>query len=103
MRRISLRHICSAIVISVCCIVLAFVISNSDDNARITELQSVKCDCPLTLETVRRVIPTVSTINPNAVRFATCKDIEKTSPVQRAIIIYYPHHQSEYFFPEVRW
>jgi hypothetical protein len=32
-----------------------------------------------------------------------CKHVSKESPVQRAILIYYPHHQSEYFFPEIRW
>lgn len=43
--------------------------------------------------------PVSSTIPP----LPPCTPVEKEAAVQRAIIIYYPHHQSEYFFPEVRW
>jgi hypothetical protein len=103
MRRITLRLIYSAIGFSVCCILLIFVFSNSDDHIHLKESQSIKYDCSLIQEATPKSIPLIATINPNAIRFATCKDMEKTSPIQRAIIIYYPSHQSEYFFPEVRW
>jgi hypothetical protein len=36
-------------------------------------------------------------------RLTSCKEVQKNASVQRAIVIYYPHHQSEYFFPEIRW
>ncbi len=103
MPRFTLRLIFSAIGLFVCFILLAFVMSNSGDKIHIQESQPVNCDCPLTQERVPNIIPSVLTVRSNKVRLATCKEVQKTSPVQRAIIIYYPHHQSEYFFPEVRW
>ncbi len=105
MRRITLRFILCAIGSTVGCIFVVFVISNSTGDTHKPESQSVICNCPVKQEIVPKIISTVpvSTVTPHAAVFRPCKEIEKTSPVQRAIIIYYPHHQSEYFFPEVRW
>jgi hypothetical protein len=103
MRRITLRLILFAIGSTVGCIFIVFVISNSGGDTHKKESQLVTCNCPSTQEIVPKTIPSVSTVTPKAAIFRPCIEIEKTSPVQRAIIIYYPHHQSEYFFPEVRW
>ncbi len=119
MRRITLRFICYTIGLFVCFILLAFSMSNLGDHTSIREFQPVpiKCDCPLQQEVVPKIIPkvptviptvptvtpAVSTVTASTISSETCNEVQKTSPVQRAIIIYYPHHQSEYFFPEVRW
>ncbi|CAF4603953.1 unnamed protein product [Rotaria sp. Silwood1] len=103
MRRITLRLILSAISICICCILLIFIISNFGNDTHQTESKPVKCDCSSTQNSFPQTIPSVSNITPNKPILKPCEPIEKTSPVQRAIIIYYPHHQSEYFFPEVRW
>ncbi|CAF5079020.1 unnamed protein product, partial [Rotaria sp. Silwood1] len=76
---------------------------NFGNDTHQTESKPVKCDCSSTQNSFPQTIPSVSNITPNKPILKPCEPIEKTSPVQRAIIIYYPHHQSEYFFPEVRW
>ncbi|CAF4159482.1 unnamed protein product, partial [Rotaria sordida] len=103
MRRITLRWILSAIGISICCLILVFIISNFGDNTRIIEQKLVKCDCSSTQSSFSQITPTKSNLTRNESILKPCKEIQKSSPVQRAIVIYYPHHQSEYFFPEVRW
>ena len=113
MRRITLRFIISVIGLSICGVLLAFVFSKPSDNIHIPESQPIKCDCPEKVEVVPKgaipevIITQTTTSHPivitKATKVFTCKEVEKTSPVQRAIVIYYPHHQSEYFFPEVRW
>ncbi|CAF4078946.1 unnamed protein product [Rotaria sordida] len=74
-----------------------------NDNTRLIEPKSVKCNCPSAQNSFPQIIPSVLTTIRNEVILKPCKEIQKGSPVQRAIVIYYPHHQSEYFFPEVRW
>ncbi len=118
MRRISPRSILSAIGLSVCFLILLFIVNNLNTHTINTEPLPVKCDCPTLppapppkVETVAvakvevpaapKIDATTSTQTPPPL--PPCQPIEKESPVQRAIIIYYPHHQSEYFFPEVRW
>jgi hypothetical protein len=103
MRRISLRLILSAIGLCVGCILLGFVISNQNNTTHEEKPQSVKCDCPSAEAAVTKIIPSVLNVTANVERPIPCIEIQKDSPVQRAIVIYYPHHQSEYFFPEVRW
>jgi len=112
MRRITLRFICYTTGLSICFILLAFSMSNLGDHNYMQEHQPVpvKCNCPLQQEVVPKIIPpvlivtpAVSTVTASSIGLKTCNEVQKTSPVQRAIIIYYPHHQSEYFFPEVRW
>ena len=107
MRRITLRFILSAIGLCICCILLAFVIINlsttNNNNSHEVKSQSVKCDCPSSQNAVVKIIPEGSLINSTVERSRPCKEVQQSSPVQRAIVIYYPHHQSEYFFPEVRW
>jgi len=116
-RRISPRLILSAIGLSVCLPILIFIVNNLNSQPSSTEPLPVKCDCPTLpppppkIETVAplkievpfapKIDATTSTQTPPPL--PPCKPVEKESPVQRAIIIYYPHHQSEYFFPEVRW
>jgi hypothetical protein len=123
MRRISPRSILTAIGISVFLLTLVFVINNPNE----IETLPLKCDCPTVIEpapkienpvvikTEAPVIPKVETPTAPAtvasttstqtppLTFPPCQQVDKNSSVQRAIIIYYPHHQSEYFFPEIRW
>jgi hypothetical protein len=130
MRRISPRSIVSAIGLSVCLFVLLFIVNNFNVHPSDPDLLPKNCDCPtLRPETHAAAAPKVEVPPPAKVEtpapaktetpvaskidsvtstrtpppFPACKLVEKDSPVQRAIIIYYPHHQSEYFFPEVRW
>ena len=103
MRRITLRYILTTIGLSLCCIFIAFVFINYSGNTSEKTSQSVKCDCSSKQEAVLKTIPSVSVDAPNTARSRTCIEVQKSSPVQRAIVIFYPHHQSEYFFPEVRW
>jgi len=150
MRRISPRSILSAIGLSVCFLILIFIVNNLNTHTINEEPLAVKCDCPtlppapppeveivaaakvevpvaakvevpvaakvevpvaakvevpvapkIEAPVVPKIDATTSTQTPPPL--PPCQPIEKESPVQRAIIIYYPHHQSEYFFPEVRW
>ncbi|CAF3408623.1 unnamed protein product [Rotaria sp. Silwood2] len=106
--RVASRLIPSTIGICVCCIILVFIISNISNNTPEVESTSVKCNCPSTQNsfpqtTVLGSTTTTTTTTQNKAILKPCEEIQKSSPVQRAILIYYPHHQSEYFFPEVRW
>ena len=120
MRRTSLNSILTVIALPVGLLMLILVVSHLSDHSDNAEPSSVKCQCPtMTESTVKINLSTVT--NHDIVSASTsttdiafnntsttqplsfCKEIDKSSPVQRAIIIYYPHHQSEYFFPEVRW
>ncbi|CAF4526883.1 unnamed protein product [Rotaria sp. Silwood2] len=103
MRRITLRLILSAIGICICCILLVFIVSNFSNNIYEIESKSAKCNCPPTKNSFPQIIPSESSITRIETILKPCEEIQKSSPVQRAILIYYPHHQSEYFFPEVRW
>ncbi len=110
MRRISLRFVLCAIGSTVACIFIIFILSNSNSDTNKHESQSIPCNCPEAQATVPKIIPTVpvsttptSTLTSHTAISKPCIEVQKTSPVQRAIIIYYPHHQSDYFFPEVRW
>ena len=100
MRRISPRHILCAIILSVVCLCVIFLINNAtSSNSLFDESLKIDCDCSSKEGEIPRRIPSV--VNRNVLK--PCEQMEKTSPIQRAIIIYYPHHQSDYFFPEVRW
>ncbi len=103
MRRITFRFVCSAIGVTVCLIFLSFITSNSSDTTGIQESQPVNCNCSLQQGVVPKIIPSIPIVTQSPITFRPCIEVQKTSPVQRAIIIYYPHHQGEYFFPEVRW
>lgn len=107
MRRITLRLVISAIGVSILGILLIFTITNYGHKYEQIETKPVKCDCPVVEKIVIQTVPAVvNTISPNISRipiFKICNETQQSSPVQRAIIIYYPHHQGEYFFPEVRW
>ena len=39
----------------------------------------------------------------NPPQLSPCTSIGKELPIQRGILIYFPHHQSDNFFPEVKW
>lgn len=99
MRRISLRNILCTISLSVLCLCVIFLINNATNSNDLDESLNIGCDCSSKQGELRRRIPPV--VNTNVLK--PCEQVEKTSPVQRAIIIYYPNHQSDYFFPEVRW
>ncbi|CAF4331421.1 unnamed protein product [Rotaria sp. Silwood2] len=105
--RVASRLIPSTIGICVCCIILVFIISNISNNTPEVESTSVKCNCPSTQNSFPQTTvlgsATTTTTTQNKAILKPCEEIQKSSPVQRAILIYYPHHQSEYFFPEVRW
>ncbi|CAF3342728.1 unnamed protein product [Rotaria sp. Silwood1] len=101
--RVTLRLILSATGISVCCFLLVLIVRNFSNNTHEKESKSVKCDYPSTQTLFSQTTSSVSNITRNKPILKPCKPIKKTSPVQRAIVIYYPHHQSEEFFPEVRW
>lgn len=106
MRRISLRCICSAIGVCICCILLVFAVSNFNGNDRETKSALTNCDCPPQEKSnseVAPVIVTSTTVTPQLTVFKPCEAVQKTSPVQRAVLIYYPDHQKNEFFPEVRW
>lgn len=131
MRRISPRSILSAIVLSVCCIFIIFLMNNLNGALSEPEPLPVTCDCPKLPPQIITVLPAKieppvppkvevpvapkvedpppaarvdpAPISPTIPPLPPCTPVEKDAAVQRAIIIYYPHHQSEYFFPEVRW
>ncbi|CAF3740625.1 unnamed protein product [Rotaria sordida] len=101
--RITLRLILLAIALCISCILLIFIIINVTGNIYHIESKLVKCNCPSAQNSFPQIIPSISTTIRNEVILKPCKEIQKSSPIQRAIVIYYPHHQSEDFFPEVRW
>ena len=107
MRRISYRLLLSAIGLSVGFILIVFVFSHSNGNDAATEnkpRQSAECNCPEISKNKQNVASSsllIQTSLPN--KTATCTEVKNTSAVQRAIVIFYPHHQRDYFFPEVRW
>ncbi|CAF1258541.1 unnamed protein product [Adineta steineri] len=121
MRRISPRSLLLSIGISLFLFVIIFIVNHRSID--IEELP-IKCNCPtVPAQTLPTINNTISIINATKIEAVTiqkvniptiapsttlpplppCKPVEKNSSVQRAIIIYYPHHQSEYFFPEIRW
>ncbi|CAF1147464.1 unnamed protein product [Adineta ricciae] len=107
MRRISYRLLLSAIGLCVGFILIVFVFSHSnggDVTPEKTPRQSAECNCPETSKTKSNAAGSsilTQTSIPN--KTAACKEVKNTSAVQRAIVIFYPHHQRDYFFPEVRW
>ncbi|CAF0812581.1 unnamed protein product, partial [Rotaria sordida] len=101
--RITLRLILLAIALCISCILLIFIIINVTGNIYHIESKLVKCNCPSAQNSFPQIIPSISTTIRNEVILKPCKEIQKSSSIQRAIVIYYPHHQSEDFFPEVRW
>ncbi|CAM2722764.1 unnamed protein product [Rotaria socialis] len=114
MRRVSSRLILTAIGLCICCILLIFAVSNYGHSTEEIDQKTAKCDCtpsekiavqpvPLAPIATATAITTTTTTTTTTQILKECNETQKSSPVQRAIIIYYPHHQSEYFFPEVRW
>lgn len=116
MRRISLRSIFTAVIGTAFFLLLIFVATNSNENFDENKLSSIKCNCPEKLPYVERVTAPKTEKNVEVkVETSTaestttvpplppCQPVSNTSAVQRAIIIYYPHHQAEYFFPELKW
>ncbi|CAF0832488.1 unnamed protein product [Rotaria sp. Silwood1] len=105
--RVTLRSIITAIGLCMCCILLLFRYSNFDNDTHAKEPKPIECNCPSTQKSFPQTTPSTSQSTITTTRqvaiLKPCKPIEKTSPVQRAIVIYYPNHQSESFFPEVRW
>ncbi|CAF1077399.1 unnamed protein product [Adineta steineri] len=99
MRCVGLRFVLAAIGLSIFCILVVFVTSNSRDDIHEKLSQPTKCDCPLTKD-APSIVPVLSS---TVVKPKSCVEVQNTSAVKRAIVIFYPHHQSEYFFPEVRW
>ena len=98
MRRLYTRALLSAIGLSVCCILLAFVVSNSNQKHVTDEISPNDCNCPMSQARAE------SLVNPTSMASAkVCHEVKNESAVQRAIVIYYPHHQAEYFFPEIKW
>lgn len=107
MRRLNRRLIATGIGAAVLCLIVIFALNAKSTENDDDEFQSKigKCHCP---SDHKATFPPESSAkiemeNPNVNRFDLCKDTDPTSAVQRAILIYYPHHQGDYFFPEVRW
>lgn len=121
MRRLTLRSLLSGIVLSVGLLFLIFIVTNWRNDADDIDLPPIKCNCPVVPEIAAKAqtvtepktaavpdiqkipIPVPAAIKTEPPPFPTCNPVTNSSAVQRAIIIYYPSHQSEYFFPEVRW
>lgn len=126
MRRISPRSIISAIGLSACFLIIISIVNNLYTHTPDIELPlPPKCDCPslpppppkteapvvakievpVTPKPEPVAVPNVDTTTSTQTTppLPPCTPVGKDAAVQRAIIIYYPHHQSEYFFPEVRW
>lgn len=101
MRRLIQRMVLLAVVVSLSLVLLTTVIGNSGNDQH-DEPSTDSCDCAKN-PSAGAAIRAVPVVNPNANRFKNCKDTDRNSSVQRAIVIYYPSHQHEYFFPEVRW
>ena len=108
MRRLSRRSLLSAIGLCVSLLLLAFVLTNSNHHTKDTP--GAPCDCPKAIKDdaqkssavappIAKQLPNTATLPP----LPACKPVGLDSPVQRAILIYYPHHQFDYFFPEIRW
>ena len=107
MRRLNRRLIFAGIGAALLCFLLMFVVNNNSTGSANDENQPKigRCHCP---SDQQATFPPESSakqaiVNPNVRRFESCQDTDPKSAVQRAILIYYPHHQSDYFFPEVRW
>lgn len=114
------RSLVPAIGLSVGLLLVIFVITNWTNGYGEVEFPTVKCNCPtLAPQPVAKAVPAAETKAASTAAVVTstatttmttttpplppCIPVSNESAVQRAIIIYYPHHQSEYFFPEVRW
>ncbi|CAF0768936.1 unnamed protein product [Didymodactylos carnosus] len=53
---------------------------------------------------INTTIPSVVIPSSNLSNTHFCSENRQESdPVQRAVLTYYPYHQEEYFFPEIRW
>lgn len=118
MRRISPRSITTAIAIAVCFLISTFIVNHFNRQSEEVD-PALKCDCPtiapeiitsrIEVTVIQRVeVPVPSNgssyfVTKTLPPLPPCTPITAEAPVQRAIIIYYPHHQGEYFFPEVRW
>lgn len=106
MRRLNRRLILTASGAAFICIFVVFVVNkNSNGYSDLPEGPRIgECHCPTKQEATFAPEPELKVVsNPNVNRFESCQDTDPNSAVQRAILIYYPHHQSDYFFPEVRW
>ena len=110
------RTLLSAIAFTAGLLVVIFVVTNWNNDGVEIEFPTVKCNCPTPtpraaentkpstpakIETVAIVTKkeTTSTMTTTTPPLPPCNPISNESAIQRAIIIYYPHHQSEYFFP----
>ena len=103
MRRIIQRMVFLAIILSLSLVLLATVIGNSGNGDDEQDVEADQCNCAKNPAAAGSAVRLSRLINPNANRFKDCKNTDTNSSVQRAIVIYYPSHQQEYFFPEVRW
>lgn len=121
MARVFRYSLIRAIALTAGLLVIIFIVTNWNNDYGDIEFPTVKCNCPTAappaLVKTERVTkakevplaPVTTTTTETTTTTTTtpplppCHPISNESAVQRAIIIYYPHHQSEYFFPEIRW
>ena len=106
MPRIFPRSSLSSIVLFVCLIATILTVNHLYTLRDDPEVRAAKCNCSeLPLQVITPVVPKVeiaistTTVPPPP----PCRPVETESAVQRAILIYYPHHQTGHFFPEIRW
>ncbi|UJR27829.1 hypothetical protein I4U23_009097 [Adineta vaga] len=104
MRRNTFKFLLSAIGLSVGCILIVSI-TNNLGGARSDKknFKKVECDCPQTINAKSSISSSISATIQSQNKPTKCTEVKNTSAVQRAIVIFYPYHQSEYFFPEVRW
>lgn len=101
MRRGSRRALLAAIGLTSLCLFVLFLINHQyADSFGFSQPKSVEaaCDCPKPVENVEKKIE-----QPQEKSSKVCRKVDKGSPIQRAILLYYPDHQKDYFFPEIRW
>jgi hypothetical protein len=96
MFRLTRRFMFVAIGLFTCGLLLLLVIRQS---------QTTSCNCPTWSKEANSHKELISSlpVRYNTNRLNSCKEIDGNRSVQRAIIIYYPHNQKDYFFAEVRW
>lgn len=102
MRRSNRRFLISIITVIATSLLLLFFVINSKQSTSRKSVLTVPCDC----DQVKYVENKSKNLNPipsEQNRLTMCQDLDKNSSILRAILIYYPDHQANDFFPEVRW
>ena len=103
MRRCGLKFLVTTIALTTTSILIIISTANSKSKRHDRENILVNCDCPQLKNDQHFLTPTNATEFKTTNQGNSCREPDRNSSIQRAIIIYYPSHQNDYFFPEVRW